>query len=456
MSYVWGPTDALWAGRLGELCGGALGGPAAEWKFLEGWMDLFGAGGACLALARPGEAPILFCRGVDRRRKPSADEVLQGDDEPVSVVDGLMGGAGPLLRIVANGGPGRRAVLLTTDSASRVALLGSLYPCVERALVRLAEGRGTPAEATARGAWDRAAVPMLLLKENLSVSAANPACGTQLGVVAGEPLPPWLGSHLQTVISGVTSGGPAQDAWTTADAGATYRMSVVAVDPTEGLPGRWLVSVVKGGPAPRERAHLAEEQFGLTGRETELVELLAEGLSNRQLAGAFGVTEATVKAHLVNVMRKAEAPSRTELLARLYSLHIADPEVEIPADALRLATGHIWQADDGIVHCHQDAGTEIEVEDIKAFEEAVHSFYDGEVPVLVYSDATGVRSSPAEANKAAGVPMPFVGALAVRGGTAVSRALVNLFMKVSRPPYPTRLFRDRESALQWLHSLRGD
>ena len=47
----------------------------------------------------------------------------------------------------------------------------------------------------------------------------------------------------------------------------------------------------------------------------------------------------------------------------------------------------------------------------------------------------------------------LLGALAVKGGSAVSRALVNLWLRVSTPPYPTRLFRDRDEALRWLNEV---
>ncbi len=62
MSIVWGPTDALWAARLGELCGGADGAPSAEWRFLEGWLSLLGVSHGCLVLLRPGRPPTRFCR----------------------------------------------------------------------------------------------------------------------------------------------------------------------------------------------------------------------------------------------------------------------------------------------------------------------------------------------------------------------------------------------------------
>jgi DNA-binding NarL/FixJ family response regulator len=51
---------------------------------------------------------------------------------------------------------------------------------------------------------------------------------------------------------------------------------------------------------------------GLTRREEEILKLVAEGLSNAQLARRLWVTEQTVKFHLSNVYRKLGVANRTE------------------------------------------------------------------------------------------------------------------------------------------------
>ncbi|WP_329267744.1 response regulator transcription factor [Streptomyces sp. NBC_01451] len=48
----------------------------------------------------------------------------------------------------------------------------------------------------------------------------------------------------------------------------------------------------------------------LSGREIEVVRLMAEGLSNRAIAGALFLSEATVKTHLVRVYRKLRVDNR--------------------------------------------------------------------------------------------------------------------------------------------------
>ncbi|MGH8795045.1 MAG: response regulator [Stackebrandtia sp.] len=49
----------------------------------------------------------------------------------------------------------------------------------------------------------------------------------------------------------------------------------------------------------------------LTARETEILQLLARGAGNRQIAKQLFVTEATVKTHLVHIFQKLGVESRT-------------------------------------------------------------------------------------------------------------------------------------------------
>jgi DNA-binding NarL/FixJ family response regulator len=50
----------------------------------------------------------------------------------------------------------------------------------------------------------------------------------------------------------------------------------------------------------------------LSGRETEVLELLATGLANKQIARRLGITERTVKAHLTSVFQALGVTDRTQ------------------------------------------------------------------------------------------------------------------------------------------------
>jgi DNA-binding NarL/FixJ family response regulator len=69
----------------------------------------------------------------------------------------------------------------------------------------------------------------------------------------------------------------------------------------------------RGIPAP-VAARLAEHtpRIGLTPRELEVLRLVADGLSNAEVAERIGRTEGTVKVHLKNILQKLEVKDRTE------------------------------------------------------------------------------------------------------------------------------------------------
>lgn len=75
-------------------------------------------------------------------------------------------------------------------------------------------------------------------------------------------------------------------------------------------------SVSRGGRAvPTAVARRLAEftpRVELTDRELEVLELLAKGMSNKDIAVAIGRTEATVKVHVLHILQKLEANDRTE------------------------------------------------------------------------------------------------------------------------------------------------
>jgi len=53
----------------------------------------------------------------------------------------------------------------------------------------------------------------------------------------------------------------------------------------------------------------------LTAREAEVLQLLADGKSNKEISTALCISEATVKSHLGSIFRKLDVLSRTEAIA---------------------------------------------------------------------------------------------------------------------------------------------
>ncbi len=72
---------------------------------------------------------------------------------------------------------------------------------------------------------------------------------------------------------------------------------------------RWLVD--------RARPLVSDPMRSLTARERDVAELVANGKSNRQVAGALLMSTKTVEWNLSKIYRKLHVSSRTELSAKL-------------------------------------------------------------------------------------------------------------------------------------------
>jgi DNA-binding CsgD family transcriptional regulator len=78
---------------------------------------------------------------------------------------------------------------------------------------------------------------------------------------------------------------------------------------------------VPRGPRPARRASPA----GLTARETEVLELLADGLSYAEVAERLVLSEKTVGHHVSAVLRKLREPTRSRAVATAQRLGIIAP-----------------------------------------------------------------------------------------------------------------------------------
>jgi DNA-binding NarL/FixJ family response regulator len=69
-----------------------------------------------------------------------------------------------------------------------------------------------------------------------------------------------------------------------------------------------------------------EEDVGLTRREREILQLVAEGGTNGDVARRLWVTEQTVKFHLANIFRKLDVTNRTQASRWAHANGLLDAE----------------------------------------------------------------------------------------------------------------------------------
>jgi DNA-binding CsgD family transcriptional regulator len=99
--------------------------------------------------------------------------------------------------------------------------------------------------------------------------------------------------------------------------------------------GRWLVihgsrvrdrldgsvAIIIEEAKPSEVAPIIIQAYGLTDREADLVRLVVQGLSTKEIAAELYLSGYTVQDHLKSVFEKFGVRSRRELVAKLFDQH---------------------------------------------------------------------------------------------------------------------------------------
>lgn len=96
----------------------------------------------------------------------------------------------------------------------------------------------------------------------------------------------------------------------------------VVLDGSVWAPRKVLARLIEEGGLGNSSAAGSENVLArMTPREIEVLELLKDGRTNRDIAKAMGIDETTVKAHLGRMLRKTGATNRVELTLRAIGSH---------------------------------------------------------------------------------------------------------------------------------------
>jgi len=95
-----------------------------------------------------------------------------------------------------------------------------------------------------------------------------------------------------------------------------------------GITRRLISEFAAQRPGPGAPAALA----ALTPRETQVLRLVAEGLSNQEIAARMVVSEETVKTHVSRVLSKLGLRDRTQAVVAAYESGLVVPRVRRPAE----------------------------------------------------------------------------------------------------------------------------
>jgi DNA-binding NarL/FixJ family response regulator len=89
-----------------------------------------------------------------------------------------------------------------------------------------------------------------------------------------------------------------------------------------GLTRRLIARLTERTATPRVNAHALNQ---LTGREKQIVGLVAHGLSNSDIATALTISHATAKTHVSRAMAKLGAHDRAQLVVLAYRHRLVEP-----------------------------------------------------------------------------------------------------------------------------------
>lgn len=108
------------------------------------------------------------------------------------------------------------------------------------------------------------------------------------------------------------------------DAGHSLVTAIQAVLAHRGFLSKRVRAVARRRPAPRAATPVGEGRTSLTPREREVLQLLAEGASSKDVAARLGIAVRTAETHRARIMAKLDAHSIGDLVRFAIRNHMID------------------------------------------------------------------------------------------------------------------------------------
>lgn len=306
-----------------------------ELDLAERWIREYLAFGAArdldVSYIRSWHAAVHVYRGRWHEGATLAQELLAGDTSPIARITALIA----LGRVRARrGDPGAFEAL---DQALELARpgghlqrLGHVYAARTEAAWLAGNRERTVAEA-------RAVYPLAVEKRHLWFAGELAYWQWRCGSLDGAP--DWIAEPYRRQIAGdarhaaalwQARGCPYEAARALAECGEAEALlaSLSTLDELGAGPlGRHVRQELRarGAPVPRgPRPSTRENPANLTTRELEVLELLADGLRNAEIAGRLVVSRRTVDHHVSAILRKLDVGSRGEAVATARRLALLE------------------------------------------------------------------------------------------------------------------------------------
>lgn len=169
---------------------------------------------------------------------------------------------------------------------------------------------------------------LLLLADDLSVAAITPAAERLLAALAEPDRLPIHGLPHAVYAAAARLQARERDSEGASELPPKVRLRTAA--------GQWLVlhasrsagantegqiAVIFEVARPVEIARLIVQAYALSHRESEIVQLVAQGQPTTQIAATFHITSNTVQDHLKAIFDKVGVRSRRELVSQLFAQH---------------------------------------------------------------------------------------------------------------------------------------